>query len=180
MLTKKKIRSTMLLKLKSQKEADRDRKSLVIKRRLLGSEFFKKAKTVMFYIAFAGEVNTQDMIKEAWKLKKRVAVPVSNSKNFISPCLLSEGARLVRGIYGTWEPAIRQYVNLNELDLIVVPGLAFDKKGGRLGRGKGCYDKFLGSFTRKVPSIGLAFDFQILPSVPTTNTDVSVRRVVFA
>ncbi|MCX5706588.1 MAG: 5-formyltetrahydrofolate cyclo-ligase, partial [Candidatus Omnitrophica bacterium] len=60
------------------------------------------------------------------------------------------------------------------------PGLAFDKKGNRLGRGKGYYDRFLKKIPKDTPSIGLAFDLQILPSVPTSSHDVSVSKVLFA
>ena len=180
MLTKAQIRSKILLKLKNQKEEDRDRKSAAIKKKLLRTKVFKKAKTVMFYIALNGEVNTQDMIKEAKRLGKIIAVPICLKSRFIKACLWQEKAKLVRGLYGTWEPAIRKFVKLEGLDLIIVPGLAFDKKGGRLGRGKGCYDYFLSRLPRKTPIVGLAFDFQIFPCVPTTPTDVSVTKVLFA
>jgi 5-formyltetrahydrofolate cyclo-ligase len=61
-----------------------------------------------------------------------------------------------------------------------VPGLAFDKKGNRLGRGKGCYDRFLKRLPKKIPTIGLAFDFQILPKIPAKTHDISVNKVIFA
>lgn len=84
------------------------------------------------------------------------------------------------GPYGVSEPAIKRFINLKDLDLVVVPGLAFDKKGNRLGRGKGCYDFFLKKLSKKTISIGLAFNFQILPTLPTTKRDISVDKVLFA
>lgn len=179
-LTKKRIRSKILDKLKTQKEEERDRKSKIIKEKLFRTGVFKKAKIVMFYISFDGEVNTQDMIKETQNLGKTVAVPICNKDRTIEPCMLSNKARLVKGLYGAREPAAKRSINLEDLGLLVVPGVAFDKNGNRLGRGKGCYDFFLKKLPKKIPSIGLAFDFQILPYLPTTKRDMGVDRVIFA
>ena len=179
-LTKKQIRSKILLKLKTQKEEERENKSKIIKKKLFGRQVFQKAKRVMFYISFDGEVNTKDMIKEALKLGKIVAVPVCVKGRVIKACLLPKRAKLIKAPYGVCEPAIKRFIDLGDLDLVIVPGVAFDKKGNRLGRGKGCYDYFLRKVPKRIPSIGLAFDFQILPSIPASSDDVSVDKVVFA
>ena len=134
----------------------------------------------MFYIAFDGEVDTQDMIKKARILGKIIAVPVCRKNRQIMPCILNDKTKLVRGLYGISEPAIKEPVSMQDLDLVIVPGVAFDKEGMRLGRGKGYYDRFLKKVHDRLPSIGLAFDFQILPSTPATSFDVSVDRVIFA
>lgn len=78
------------------------------------------------------------------------------------------------------EPTIKKQVSLKSLDLVIVPGMAFDKKGKRLGRGKGYYDRFLMKIPKDTSSFGLAFDFQILPFIPTTDIDVDVKKVIFA
>jgi len=179
-LTKKKIRSKLLVSLKIQKEEERDNKSGLIKRKLFSSKVFKKAKIVMFYIAFDGEVNTQEMIKEAQKLGKTVVVPVCRKDRTMRPCILREGAKLKKGLYGIGEPTNREYVSLNRIDLVITPGVAFDKKGNRLGRGKGYYDRFLKDFPEGKTYLGLAFDFQILPKVPVNAMDAAVHRTVFA
>ncbi|MDP2937805.1 MAG: 5-formyltetrahydrofolate cyclo-ligase [Candidatus Omnitrophota bacterium] len=180
-LTKKQIRSKILLRLKTQKEEDRDRKSKIIKRKLFRTPVFKKAKIAMFYMSFDGEVNTQEMIKETRRLGKIVAVPVCKGNRVtLRPCILRNNAKLKKGPYGICEPAVKKYIKLEDLDLVIVPGIAFDKKGNRLGRGRGCYDYFLKRLTRNTASIGLAFDFQILPSLPATTTDVRIEKVIFA
>ncbi len=181
MLTKAQIRSKILLRLKSQKEEDRSRKSKLIKDKLLKDKVFKKAKIVMFYIAFGGEVNTEEMIREAKKIGKLICVPVCRKDNeTMQPAMLKDHAKLKKGPYGVLEPVVQAQLQPADLDLIIVPGLAFDKKGNRLGRGKGCYDRFLGKISAQTPSIGLAFDFQILPLIPTTCYDVSVKKVIFS
>ena len=180
-LTKAKIRSKILLKLLTQREEDRKQKSAAISRKLFRLREFKRAKTVMFYIAFRGEVDTTEMIKVAIKLGKKVTVPVCDTNNrLMGPCLLHEGAHLKNGPYGVKEPVNKICFRLNQLDLVLVPGVAFDRKGNRLGRGKGFYDRMLSKLACRIPAIGVAFDFQVLPCVPTCSHDVSVKKVLFA
>lgn len=181
MLTKQELRSRILLKLKRQKEEDRKQKSRLIKNKLLRQREFRKAKRVMFYIAMQGEVDTQEMIETAKRLGKIIAVPVC-VKNRISlrPAILDSHAHLKKGPYGVSEPVTSRFIGLEDLDLVITPGVAFDKKGNRLGRGKGYYDRFLSKIPKDTPSIGLAFSLQILPVVPTTPHDVSVKKVLFA
>lgn len=180
-MTKAQIRSKILRKLKIQKEEDRSRKSKLIKDKLLRNKVFKKAKVVMFYIAFGGEVNTREMIREAIKLGKLICVPIfRKDKEIMQPAIFVDNAKLKKGPYGVLEPATETFVKPEDLDLVVVPGIAFDKKGNRLGRGKGCYDRFLGKLSDNTQSIGLAFDFQVLPLIPATSFDVSVKKIIFS
>lgn len=179
MLTKDQIRNTILLRLKLQKEEDRDRKSKAIKKKLFRDPVFKKAKRVMFYISFDGEVETKEMIRQAQNSGKIVAVPVCKKNRSMKPCLFARKAALKKGLYGIYRPAIERLIKLKALDLVIVPAVAFDRKGNRLGRGKGYYDCFLSKIP-KTASIGLAFDFQILPALPATKQDISVDRVIFA
>ena len=134
----------------------------------------------MFYIDFDGEVDTQDMITQAHKLGKIIAVPVCRAKREMDPCLLREKSKLVRGLYGISEPAIKKPLEPQDLNLVVVPGVAFDKQGRRLGRGKGYYDRFLGKIPSHVNTLGLAFDFQVLPAIPVTKRDIRVQKLLFA
>ena len=178
-LTKKIIRNRILYELKRQKEEDRNKKSGLIKHNLFETEVFKKAKIVMFYISLVGEVDTEDMIKEALILGKKILVPVCRNRNIVA-CTLDNNAKLKKGPYGVWEPVSKKPVELKNLRLVIVPGLAFDRKGNRLGRGKGYYDRFLKRIPANVSSIGLAFKLQILPLVPTTANDMCVNRVISA
>jgi 5-formyltetrahydrofolate cyclo-ligase len=180
MLTKQRLRNRILARLKIQKEENRSRKSRLIRNKLFRTRVFQKAKRVMFYITFDGEVETQEMIKQAKKLGKRVAVPVCKKDRTMRPCLLGDSPRLVKGLYGIMEPAIKNLIDLKKLDLIIVPGIAFTKDGRRLGRGKGYYDRFLKKIPDKAAAIGLAYDFQILPDIPTIVTDATVDRIISA
>lgn len=180
-LTKEILRSKICLRLNLQKEEGRERKSRRIEKKLFRTGVFKKAKIILFYIAFDGEVKTQRMIKEAQRFKKTIAVPVCDADLLkIRPCILEAGARLKNGPYGIKEPAIKKPIAFKDLDLVIVPAVAFDKKNNRLGRGKGYYDRLLKRFPANTSTIGLAFDFQILPSIPASKTDIKVRDVIFA
>jgi len=168
----------MLEKLRKQKEEAAQKKSFKIKEKLFRLKLFKRAKTVMFYLAFGGEVQTKEMINAAIKLGKRVVVPACDIKvRKIIPCLLFPlgGIRnkkggfpgvgisdIKQGAYRINEPVCRRPVGKKDIDLIIVPGLAFDKKGNRLGRGLGYYDRFLKTIPVDTPKIGLAFKFQVL------------------
>lgn len=179
-LTKKAIRNKILLRLKTQKEGIRARKSAVIFKKLFRTRAFKKATIIMFYKAFTGEVDTESMIKAAQKLGKIVVVPVCGEHRTLIPCILKNGVRLLRGPYGIWEPAIKKSVPLRSIDLVIVPGVAFTRSGKRLGRGKGYYDRFLSHVSKHAAIVGLGFDFQVLADLPTNAMDVNVQKVIAA
>ena len=179
-LTKHLIRTTMIIKLRTQKEETRTKKSVRIKQRLFRNRRFRQAKTVMFYMSFGGEVKTEEMIRKAQKLGKKVVVPVCTGNRVMRPCVLKAGQALLPGPYGIREPVVKKPVSFKSLDLVIVPGLAFDAHGRRLGRGKGYYDRFLQKIPAGITAIGLAYDFQILPFIPTTDLDINVHKVIFA
>lgn len=182
---KKKLRSELLKKLRIHKEEDRRSKSLKIAKKLFSLSEFLKAKTVLFYLSFDGEVDTVDMIKKAMRKGKKIAVPVILKKTReMIPSLLEDFDReLGIGPYGVRHPKTEfiRPIPLDTIELVIVPGLAFDEAGNRLGRGMGYYDKFLGQLCETIPKIGLAFDFQIIPDFPPLEShDFSVTKVLFA
>ncbi len=130
---------------------------------------FQSAKTILFYASFDGEVDTFPMMKQASQLKKTIALPIVNkgSKNFI-PTRIKDLDSLNPGPFGIQQPMFVEtsVVNVEQLDLVIVPGLAFDKLHNRLGRGFGFYDRFLASMPEDTPCLGLAFDFQIVDTLP--------------
>lgn len=181
MLTKKILRSKILSILRSQSKIKRKEKSQLIKEKLFRLKIFKKAKRIMFYMAYDGEVETEEMIKESLNKGKIVCVPVCDQKRKrIIPCRIEGNTIFKKGPYGIKEPSIKVPLPIKDLDLVIVPGLAFDRKGNRLGRGKGYYDRFLKKISPKTISVGLAFDFQIFNHLPVSTSDVAVDKVLFA
>jgi 5-formyltetrahydrofolate cyclo-ligase len=135
----------------------------------------------LFYVAFDGEVETAAMIKRAHIEGKKVAVPtILKEKKMIVPTLISKLEELETGPYGIKHPKHdpSQWLKVEDLELVVVPGVAFDKKCHRLGRGAGYYDRFLASLPKDVPAVGLAFDFQIVDVLPHQDHDIPVSRVI--
>jgi 5-formyltetrahydrofolate cyclo-ligase len=176
------IRKRLLKLLRNQKEEDRFKKSLVILRKFFAIKEVKKAKTILFYVAFDGEVETLGMIKRACAQGKKVAVPtIQKDKKMIVPTLISNCEKdLELGPYGILHPRHdpANWIDPTDLDLVVVPGVAFDKCGHRLGRGAGYYDRFIARLPKDVPTVGLAFDFQIVDSLPHQDHDMPVSRVI--
>jgi len=176
------IRKQILTLLKTQEEEDRLRKSETILARLVALPEFQASKTILFYASFDGEVETFTMMRRAQQLGKRVALPVilKNATRII-PALVNNLAQdLDVGPYGIKQPRLSDNNQLspNDLNMVVVPGVAFDRLGHRLGRGAGYYDRFLKDLPRDVFSAGLAFDFQIVAALPQAPHDAKLSMVI--
>lgn len=177
------IRSLLRSRLQKQKEVERLKKSFYIKEKLFDLVEFIHAKTILFYLSFNGEVETQRMIEKAISLGKKVAAPFIDRRNKkLLPALIDDcGLSLVMGPYGICEPRHRRIVPTNTIDLIIVPALAFDVRGNRIGRGKGYYDRFLYALSRPIPTVGLAFNFQVSAQLTCLDShDFRVDRVLYA
>ncbi len=180
-LEKQQIRAWMRQKLKAQSEADRYQKSREVAQKLKKDASFQDAKAIMFYISTEEEVETKGLLSDILKIGKKIAVPYmdKNSSEIKPSFIQSIDADLAKGNYGILEPKNEKIeaVSLGELDLVLVPGIAFDQANNRLGRGKGYYDRFLAKLPRKVKTFGLAFDFQLVHELPVTELDVPLTRV---
>ena len=174
----------MLKQLKLQPKAVRRRKSALIQKKLFRLREFRQAHTVVFYVALPSEVDTHAMIDESLRLGKRVAVPIVNrrTKALTASLIESRQQDLAPGPYGILQPKRdrRRPAALEEIDAVIVPGLAFTETGQRLGRGRGYYDRFLSRLPERVATFGLAFSFQVFSGLPSDPHDVRVARVISA
>ena len=145
---------------------------------------FRRAKVVCCYVALPYEVQTWRMIQAMLQRKKRVVVPVVRraSKRLWLSEVRDPAADLAPGAFHVPEPvpASRRPVPAREVDLAVVPGLAFDRRGHRLGHGHGYFDRFLAGLPESVPTVGLAYRFQLLDRLPTALHDRAVQTVLSA
>lgn len=156
-------------------------KSKLIQPRLLSLGEYKNSSLVMFYLSIDREVYTYDMVREALAEKKEIAVPlILESQNIMLPCKISDLKDLQPGPWDIPQPIKEKIQNasISSIDLIIVPGIAFDRKGNRLGRGKGFYDRFLHLIGPETVKIGLAFSSQIVEQIPTEEYDVAVNKIV--
>ena len=163
-----------------------------IAHRLEGTAAWARASTVALYASLPGEVATDALISSAWRGGKRVLLPRVVGEGQLAFAEHPPAASLVAGAFGVLEPPPTEpSVDLVEADLVLVPGLAFDRHGGRLGRGRGYYDRALATLGRSgvrevaterdpaVPrAIGVAFDLQLVETVPMDVRDVRLEAVV--
>jgi len=163
-------------------------KSQKIEKGLFALPDFQRAKTVMFYVSFRSEVETDRMIRKALGMGKRLVVPAVDGERIVLAEVKNFEKELTEGRFGIREPKkeFRRRVDARQIDLVVVPGVVFDRWGGRLGYGRGYYDRFLRS--KSIPSrrgrwrqcslVGLAFDLQIARKIPLGENDVRVHKIV--
>ena len=176
------IRKEILEKRKVHDPKLRAAQSQTITKALLNRKEFQEANKVLIYLSMEGEVVTDNLLDSAFELGKRVCVPVVDRKN--GELLISElpGPEISfqPSSFGIREPAKEDLnvVPAGQIDLVVTPGLAFDRRGGRIGYGKGYYDRLFGRLSSQVPRIALAFDFQVLDSVPQSGDDVPVNVII--
>lgn len=147
---------------------------------LLGMETFKYSNHVMVYVGFRNEVNTQLIMNHLLSLHKKLFVPITDIENHsITPTPINNLNELTIGSYGIMEPPKKNITEYQDtIDLIIVPGIVFDRKGNRIGFGKGYYDTFLASREKDVPTIALAYDFQVLDNIPSEKHDIKMDYIV--
>jgi len=181
-LNKNLLRRKILTLRRAQSFLEIEKKSKEIERNLFLFPLFKKAKVVLFYLALKDEVQTREMIKKSLKKGKIVLVPFVNFKEReILPSELKDyDKELIRGKWNILKPAKDFYrpFSLNLIDLIIIPGIAFDRKGNRLGFGKGFYDRFLGKVSSNVNLISLAFELQLVEDIPAQSYDIPMDYII--
>ncbi|MBL7056028.1 5-formyltetrahydrofolate cyclo-ligase [Candidatus Woesearchaeota archaeon] len=179
-MMKEKIRKEILAKRDSLSEEEKLEKNTKIKNALYSLEEFRKAKSIMFYVSFNNEVDTREIIKELLEKKeKKVIVPyVLEGNKMLQVSKINDFNNLEPGTKGILEPKkeIVEGFDTESIDLVIVPGTAFDRKGNRIGFGYGYYDIFLeGSNAKK---IALAYDVQLVENIETEDHDVPVEVVI--
>ena len=137
---------------------------------------FREAKVVLLYWSMEDEVQTHAFV-EKWYKSKTILLPCVDGddlrlRQYTGADCMREGEQ-----FGIGEPTGEEYTDLESVDAIIVPGVAFDKEGHRMGRGRGFYDRLLTS-TPNAYKIGVCFDFQMVESVPVEPHDVMMDRVV--
>jgi 5-formyltetrahydrofolate cyclo-ligase len=163
---------------------NKDELSARIMDRVLALPEYARAATVMFYIDVRAEVRTRQALPAALASGRTIVVPWCNEHGELELLRLASMDELELGMYRILEPK-PDLRNLREkqlapeqLDLILVPGVAFDRRGGRTGHGKGYYDKLLQHARADAPLIGLAFECQLFPEIPMHEHDIFMDKVV--
>ena len=181
-MTKEQLRSILRKMLSRnisrQKQQEKSKKAC---RNLISTPEFQDASVIMMYLAIPDEADVTDAISSAWREDKAVIVPkvLWKQKSMIPVRIESlEMVPIESAVSGLRNPANGVPVGVEEIDLVVAPGLGFDTKGNRLGRGGAYYDRFFADKKIKAKKCGFAFAEQVVDSVPTTDTDQKIDFLV--
>ncbi len=164
-------------------QENKDELSQTIVDRFVALPEYQRAKTVMFYVDVRSEVRTRHYFATALTHGKRIVVPYCVDGE-LELFHLESMDELSVGMYKILEPredlrtVATKRIAVEELDLIMVPGVAFDRRGGRTGHGKGYYDKLLEHCRADTPLVALAFECQMFPEIPMQEHDIFMDKVV--
>lgn len=172
------LRQTIRQRKRAMTEEEIARRSAALAALFAQSDAYRQAKTIYGYLPYNQEVRTVPMLQQALRDGKRVAVPkvYGDEMKFI---YLDDLTQVEKGYAGIPEPVADGPVAQDETALVLMPGLAFDPQGHRLGYGGGFYDKFLASEPNH-PTLALCYEFQMLPSLETEAHDIPVDTVLWA
>ena len=177
-MDKKALRAAIRAQKRAMTEEEICGKSQALGELFRASDLYKNAKTIYGYLPYNQEVRTVAMLEQAIQDGKRVAVPkvYGEEMRFI---YLEDMSQVDTGYAGIPEPVADGPVAEDETALVLMPGLAFDPQGHRIGYGGGFYDRFLENEPNH-PTLALCYDFQMLPHLETEEHDIPVDCVLWA
>lgn len=175
-MEKHEIRQQLLLRRKQLEKPLWLDLSLLVQQRLLDSECFARAETLALYSPVNNEVHTDKLLAVARLQEKRICFPrvCGETLQFVE---VESAAELQPGTFGVAEPVGGKVLQGQQIDLVVVPGVAFDREGFRLGYGKGFYDRELSRMSPQTISVGLCYDFQLCDVLPVEAHDQQLDYV---
>ena len=174
MITKQELRR-QIRHLKQQHAGD---DSAAIIERLKQHPRLSCARTILLYSALPDEVQTLSLMNELAGQGKTVLLPKVVDDTNMELRRYDGTSDLSVGAYGIMEPSGELFTDISDIDVAIIPGMAFDSEGHRLGRGKGYYDRFLSQLTPKTLKIGLCFPWQQVDNVPTDQNDIAMDCVI--
>lgn len=181
-MSKERIRKETLEKRKSMFSEELIEKSDFVTEKLLSTDLYRNANTIMAYIDFRNEVQTEKIIKTAIADGKRIVIPISivETRQLLLSEIINYDTELESGAYGILEPK-KEYIRETDaklVDMVLIPGVAFDERGFRVGYGAGYYDRFLERVRDDASKIALAFELQIVDYAFEDSHDVPVDMIV--
>lgn len=178
--TKSEYRNHIIKKRDALSLSEKNKKDDDIYKIIINSDLFIRSKVLFIYISFGNEVNTHKIIQYALDMGKEVCVPkvISRLKG-MRALKITDLKELEISSYGILEPKDNsQEILLENMDLAIIPGLAFDLKGGRLGYGGGFYDRFFSDTNIDIRKIALAYEFQLLDGLPLEEHDITIDGII--
>ncbi len=179
-MTKNDIRKSMKEKRRSLTETEMELASKEVFRHLVTFEPYRDADTIYCYASYNKELPTTKIIKEALNSGKKVALPKVEEDN-IEFYLITDYSQVITGYQGIPEPVATKKAipSIDKPSLMLLPGLAFTKRGERLGYGGGFYDRYLALFRfGAFITCGIGYDFQVVKTLPVDERDVTIDYVI--
>ncbi|MBI5590534.1 MAG: 5-formyltetrahydrofolate cyclo-ligase [Deltaproteobacteria bacterium] len=180
--TKSKIRKDMITTLESLSENEIALKTRKIENRLFDFANFVEANITMLYISCPGEVSSRNIITYCLDYRKIIVLPAFDVQKFRIRLFKIDNIEkdLKLGTRGMLEPdaARCKSVPVECLDIAIIPGIAFDEKGGRIGSGEGYYDRFIPKLPITTRKVSIAFEDQIIPQIPMESHDKHVDIII--
>jgi 5-formyltetrahydrofolate cyclo-ligase len=158
----------------------RNKKSRVIADKFLGSCYYDGSEIMLAYYPFRSEIDTSHIIKRAITDKKKIILPRVHKKELSLYYIQNPPQQLETGSYGIMEPVEGKCepARLSEVELVIVPGVAFDRGLNRLGYGGGFYDRLLNRLNPAVKKVALCFNLQLVSKIPVSKKDIKVDVII--
>jgi 5-formyltetrahydrofolate cyclo-ligase len=157
--------------------AERTRLAEEVQQRLFSLAELRTPRTVMVFSSFGSEVPTEDLISGLRARGHRVLLPIVEDDT-LEAVRFEPGDPMIETTYGPREPAGRVPVDPDEIDVVIIPGLAFDRRGRRLGYGGAYFDRYLPRLATHAVTVGIGFHRQLVKAVPSDRHDVRLDMVV--
>ena len=175
-MDKKELRKQIRAAKKAVPFCDKLTRSIPIMQQVEQLEQFRQCDTVLLYWSMDDEVQTHDFVNR-WYKEKKLLLPCVDGDDLILRQYTSPDCMVAGEQFGIGEPTGEAFTDLESIGMIIVPGVAFDAKKNRMGRGRGFYDRLL-KCTPNAFKVGVAFDFQMVELVPTEPFDVAMDEVI--
>ena len=174
------IRKDILFKRNSLSEFEIIKNSKIISIKVIATKEYQSSKSIGAYYPIGSEVKTFDIIKHSIDNKKEVGLPRVIDSTKIEFFKIIEDSfekiKFTKGKYGIFENSMSSTI-IDQMDLLIIPGIAFDLQGNRIGYGKGYYDRLLSSRQAKY-IIGLAYEAQVINEIPNNDQDIPVNMII--
>lgn len=176
-MSKQELRQLIRQRKRHFSQQELEEMSLAVITQLMEHPLLNTAQTLLLYYSLPDEVNTHQLVETLYQQGKTILLPVVTGDSQMELRIYRGVDSMHCGAYGIAEPTGERYLAYKDISLAIIPGMAFDADGHRLGRGKGYYDRFL----TQLPDcykIGICFAFQQVAHVPTQPTDIAIDEVI--
>lgn len=172
------LRKLLIKQRDSLSKENKSEYDMKIYKEIINSNIYNESKCIFIYVSYKSEVDTLSLIKYSLEIGKIVCVPkvIDKDGNMVS-LYIDNLEELKTGAFGIMEPVSTKIADPMDINLVIAPGLGFDKAGSRIGYGKGYYDRYL-KLSKKAFKLGICYDFQVISYVPASSEDVKMDMII--